>query len=215
MLGVTLGDKHSFYDLGLLLKKYPEISPPAPVIKQVEVPGMGGLLDISKVLTGYVLYKRRTIKMEFTIMDERESWPEKHSDIMDALHGMEMDIVLDDDPEYCYTGRLSVSGFDPQKVTSDVVITADVEPFKTRLDATRKSFTVEGEHEATILVSRKPVVPVFTASNAMEMVFNGHTYDLPAGESSFPDVILRSGEKNVIAFTGEGMVTLEYREGRF
>lgn len=215
MLGVMLGDKHSFHDLGLWLKKYPEISPPAPVIKQIEVPGMDGLLDISKILTGHVLFKRRTIKMEFILLADRESWPEKHSDIMDALHGMELDVVLDDDPEYCYTGVISVSGFDPQKVTSDVVITADVEPFKTRIETTHKSFTVSGSVSATIQVSRKPVIPVITASSAMTMTFNGLTYSLPKGESTFPDVILRSGEKNAITFTGTGTVTLEYREGRF
>ena len=215
MLGVMFGNKHSFYDMGLLLKSYPKISPPSPVTNYVEVPGMDGALDLSKILTGYVLYKRRTIEMTFNIMEPREHWPEKHSEIMDALHGMEMDIVLDDDPEYCYTGRLTVEGYDPQKVTSGVTITADVEPFKTRLDATRRSFTVSGSLTAAIATTRKPVIPVFTASAAMEMSFGGVSYSLPKGESSFPDVILRSGEDNIIVFTGEGTVTLTYREGRF
>lgn len=215
MLGVMFGDKHSFNDMGLMLKKYPKISPPSPVTKYVEVPGMDGALDASKILTGHVLYKRRTINMEFNILGPREHWPEKHSEIMDALHGMEMDVVLDDDPEFCYTGRLTVEGYDPQKVTSGVTITANVEPFKTRLDATRRSFTVSGSHEAHILVTRKPVIPVFTASAAMKMTYGGNTYSLPTGESSFPDVILWGDEENVIAFNGEGVVTLEYREGRF
>ena len=48
MLGVTIGDKHSFYELGLWLKKYPEITPPVPRTKYVEVMGMDGALDLSK-----------------------------------------------------------------------------------------------------------------------------------------------------------------------
>lgn len=214
MLGVMFGNKHSFYDMGLLLKKYPEISPPSPVIKQIEVPGMDGLLDISKILTGYVLYKRRTIRMEFSILGPREGWPEKHSEIMDALHGEEMEIVLDDDPEFCYTGRLIVEAFDPDKVTSGVTITADVEPYKTRMQTARRSIDVAGSHTATIECSRMPVVPTITASTAMTMRFCGVAYPLSVGANVFDEVIMRRG-KNVFEFTGTGSVTIEYREGRF
>ena len=214
MLGVTFGAKHSFNDMGLMLKKYPEISPPSPVVKQVEVPGMDGLLDISKILTGYLLYKRRTIRMEFSILGPREEWPEKHSEIMDALHGEEMDIVLDDDPDYFYTGRLSVEAFDPEKVTSGVTITMDAEPYKTRNGTTTKSFTVSGSLTATIDGSRKPVIPTITTTAAMQMTCGGAVYSLAAGENVLDDVIIRSGE-NTFVFNGSGTVAFEYREGRF
>ena len=214
MLGVMFGSRHSFYDMDLLLKRYPKISPPLPRIKKVEVPGMDGELDISKALTGHLQFNRRTIEMEFTIMGPREEWPETHSEIMDALHGEEMEIVLDDDPEYCYTGTLSVSGFDPQKVTSGVTITADVEPYKTRREATRLTFTASGSLTETIIGKRKPVCPLITASAAMQMTFGGVTYALAKGENLFPDVVIRNGE-NTFTFKGTGSVTLEYREGRF
>lgn len=215
MLGVTIGKLHSFHDLGLWLKKYPEITPPAPKIKAVDVPGMDGALDLSKVLTGHMTYNRRTITMEFTILAPRAEWPEKHSSIMDALHGMEMDVILDDDPEYCYTGTLTVSGYDPQKVTSAVTITADVEPYKTRIEPTRRSFAVSGSLKAYVVTMRKPVCPLITASAAMKMAFGGASYSLKAGESVLDDVILRGDAANTFTFTGDGTVTLEYREGRF
>ena len=133
---------------------------------------------------------------------------------MDALHGEEMEIILDDDPEFCYTGRLSVKGYDPQKVTSGVTITANVEPYKTRIEPTKTTMTVSGSLTETIIGSKKPVMPIITASSAMEMTFGGSTYSLAAGENSFPDVVIRSGS-NVFTFTGNGTVILEYREGRF
>lgn len=214
MLGVTFGDKHSFHELGLWLKKYPEITPPVPKTKYVEVMGMDGALDLSKVQTGYMQYHRRTITMEFNILAKRETWPEKHSDIMDLLHGEEMDLILDDDPEYCYTGLLNVSAFDPQKVTSGVTITMDAEPYKTRIGATTKSFTVSGSLTATIDGSRKPVIPTITASAAMQMTYGGAVYSLATGENVLDDVIIRSG-RNTFVFEGDGTVAFEYREGRF
>lgn len=214
MLGVTFGDKHSHYDLGLWMTKYPVITPPSPKIKTVDVPGADGALDLSTVLTGHIQYNRRTITMEFAILGDRAEWPEIHSNIMDALHGREMDIILDDDPEYCYTGRLIVSGYDPQKVTSGVAITADVEPYKTRIETTTKSFSVDGILTATIRGSRKPVVPTITASSSMQMTFCGTSYSLAAGENVLPGVILLEGS-NAFTFTGIGSVSFAYREGRF
>lgn len=214
MLGVTLGDKHSFHDLRLWLKRYPLISTPQPKTKFVDVPGADGGLDLAKALTGQVQYHRRTITMEFTIAERRDKWPEIHSDIMDQLHGKDVDIILDDDPEYCYTGQLTVSDPEPDKVTSGITITADVEPYKTRLQSTRRSVQVDGISTVTIMGNRKPVIPAITASAAMQMTFGGRTYDLPAGESTFADIIIREG-MNTFTFTGSGGASLEYREGRF
>lgn len=214
MLGVTFGDKHSFHELGMWLKKYPEITPPAHKTKYVDVPGADGALDLSKILTGHMQYSRRTITMEFIILAKRDEWPEKHSEIMDLLHGEEMDLILDDDPQYCYTGTLSVSGFDPQKVTSGVTITMDAEPYKTRIETTTKSFTVSGSLTATIDGDKKPVIPTITASSAMQMTFGGLSYSLVKGENVLPDVVIRKGV-NTFVFNGSGTVAFEYREGRF
>lgn len=215
MLGVTIGKLHSFHDLGLWLKKYPEITPPVPKTNYVDVPGADGALDLSKVLTGHMTYNRRTITMAFSILGPREAWPDKHSSIMDALHGLEMDVILDDDPEYAYTGTMIVSGYDPQKVTSGVTITADIEPYKTRIEPTKQVFTVRGSLTESVPTMRKPVCPRITASAAMRMSFGGASYSLKAGENVLDDVILRGDAANTFTFTGDGTVTLEYREGRF
>lgn len=214
MLGVMIGEKHTFYDLGLLLSGYPKITPPQPKTHFVDVPGADSALNLSCVLTGHMLYHRRTITMEFNIMAEREKWPEIHSNVMDELHGLELDIILDDDPLYFYTGIVSVKDYDPQKVVSGVTITADIEPYKTRIEETKKSFAVSGSLTAKIRTMKKPVCPVITASAAMQMTHASRTYALDAGKNIIPDVILRHGD-NTLTFTGEGSVTLTYREGRF
>ena len=214
MMGVTFGDRHSYHDMGLWLTKYPQITPPSPKTKYVDVPGSDGALDLSTVLTGTMQYERRAMTLEFAILADREAWPEIHSGILDALHGREMDIILDDDPEYCYTGRVSVSGYDPGKVTSAVTITADVEPYKTRIETTTKSFDVQESLTVTIQGKRKPVCPIITASDDMIMTFDGNAYALTSGENVLDDVILREGS-NVFTITGSGSVSFAYREGRF
>lgn len=215
MLGVMFGKKHSYYDLGIWLTKYPEITPPTPKMSFVDVPGMDGALNLSKVLTGHTMYNRRTMQLEFAILAPRVMWPDVHSEIMDTLHGQEMSIILDDDPEYMYTGTLAVQAYDPGKVTSGVTITADLDPYKKRLKDTIKSFTVNGSKEATIRVERMPTVPVIAASAAMTMTFGGKSYSLTAGANEFDDVILRHDQVNAFTFTGSGDVSLSYREGRF
>lgn len=214
MLGITFGDKHSFYDLKLWLRSYPAISPPKPKRKQVEVLGLDGMLDLSKTLTGYMLYERRTITMEFNILAPRAQWPEIHSEIMDMLHGAEMDVILDNDPEFCYTGTLTVDAFDPQQAVSIVKITADVEPYKKKLEVTRRSYTVSGSLTTVIATMRMPVIPLITASDAMQMTFGGRTFDLLPGDNTLPDVILQEDE-SIVTFTGSGTISMEYREGRF
>lgn len=214
MKGIMIGGMHSLYDMGLLLKSYPTITPPSPKTHFVEVLGADSALNLSKALTGHMQYNRRTITMEFNIMAPREEWPEKHSEIMDMLHGEELPIVLEDDPEYFYCGLVSVEGFDPQKVTSVVKIVADVEPYKMRTETTRRTATVSGEQTITITGGKMPMIPTITASSAMAMTFGGVSYPLEAGENIFPDVVMRSGI-NAFTFEGEGTVILEYREGRF
>lgn len=130
MLGVLFGDKHTYWDWGLILKSYPDISPPAPKTKIIQVPGSDVVIDLTETLTGGVVYEPRTLSFEFTLMDKRSQWPTTYSDILESLHGRRMDIVLDDDPDYCYTGRVAVDSLDADKRTATLRITAEVEPYK-------------------------------------------------------------------------------------
>lgn len=130
MHGVTFNDKHTYRDWGLLIKSRPNISPPVPKLKLIQVPGSDKVIDLTEHLTGRVHYEPRTIQFEFTMMTERERWPFLYSDILTYLHGQRMQIVMDDDAEYCYTGRVTVGELKPEKKTAVLVMTAEVEPYK-------------------------------------------------------------------------------------
>ena len=131
MRGVMFNNKHSWFDWGLMLKTFPRVSPPEPKTKLVEVPGSDSVIDLTKMLTGKVHYKQRKITCQFTLTCDREKWEMVYTDIMNHLHGKDMEIILDDDFEYIYKGRASITAWEPGQHSADVVITAEVEPYKT------------------------------------------------------------------------------------
>ena len=131
MRGVTFDGKHSYWDWGLLLKTFPVVSPPEPKTKVVEVPGTDAVIDLTQVLTGNVHYKQREIRCHFTLPCNRDKWETVYTEILNHLHGKSIEIILDDDNEYAYTGRAQVSSWEPSQHCVDVVITADVAPYKT------------------------------------------------------------------------------------
>lgn len=215
MRGVTFNNKHSYWDWHLLLKRRPVISPPVPKTKYVDIPGADGGLDLSRVLTGHIHYKQRKITFEFLLIAGRDAWPAIYTEILDTLHGKEAEIVFDDDPQYVYTGRVTVNKMETEKVTAVITMTADVEPYKTSKSSNPayKNLSVDGSRTVMLHGMRKPTVPAFTASADMQVTFGGHTYDLPAGDSIIPDIVVYEGD-NTFVFTGNGTVSIDYKGGR-
>ena len=82
MNGVIFNDKHTYRDWGLLMKTRPNISPPKPKLKLIEVPGSDSVIDLTESLTGKVHYEMRTIGFEFVMMEDRSRWTSIYSDIM-------------------------------------------------------------------------------------------------------------------------------------
>lgn len=131
MRGVTFGNKHSYWDWGLMLRETPKITSPEPKTHYVDIPGAHGSLDLTTALTGKVQFKNRKITMEFVTMAGREDWSATFSDILMTLQGQLKQITLDDDPMHYYKGRVTVG--EPERVNEKTIMlkmTAEVEPFK-------------------------------------------------------------------------------------
>lgn len=130
MQGVTFGTYHSYRAWGLLLKSKPFITQPKPKEKLVEVPGSDLVLDLTESLTGKVHYSPREIKCEFLTVESRSRWQKIHSDVMNAVHGKRLKIVLDDDQDYYFMGRVLVGEPKYDKGAMTFEITATVEPYR-------------------------------------------------------------------------------------
>lgn len=235
MNGVTFGSKHSYRDWGLFLESRPVISPPNPKTVYIDIPGSDGVIDLTESLTGDVKFENRTIKCEFIVLDARNRWSNIYSEIMDFLQGQQMKVIFDEDPTFYYIGRLKVNEWKSDKATSTIAIEGNVEPYKLEMFSSLEdwewdSFNFETgiirEYESirvdesltfTIEGRRKAVVPSFIVQSddgtGLNVVFDGTTYHLPDGTSKVLNIIIKDGI-NTLYFTGNGMVSIDYRGGR-
>lgn len=133
MHGVMFGNQHSFYNWRLLLTAPATVSPPEPIRHEVEIPGTSKVVDVQKLLTGRVNFKQRTFRANFVLLEDRAVWESIYEKIVNYLQGQTMDIVLDSDRDYAYTGTLQVENWDPRELEAYITITADVAPYKRSL----------------------------------------------------------------------------------
>lgn len=131
MQGVTFGNKHSYRSWKLLLKSKPVISPPKPKVKLIPVPGTNTVIDLTESLTGgEVKYEQRSIRCEFYVVGGRSKWSAVYSAVLNEAHGKKLNIIMDDDPNYYYVGRVTIDDVYSNESAATIVITAEVEPYK-------------------------------------------------------------------------------------
>lgn len=226
---------HTFNDWGLVLKERPEISPPEPKTEYVELPGTDGHLDLTESLTGEVVFNTRTISMKFHVIQNNKEWPKVYSDILDFLHGRTMKIVMDDDLDYYYVGRITVEAWSSNPNRSELQMKAVAEPYKMERSSSMedwewdpfnfeigvireyKDMEVNGSLSLNITGSRKPVIPSFTVvsddGSGMTMWYAGEEYHLSDGLNHVVNIRIKEGTYNFV-FIGTGTVSVDYRGGR-
>lgn len=131
MQGVSFDKKHSYRTWRMLLKSDPVISPPKPKKKLVEVPGTNKVIDLTESLTGgEVKYHMRSLSCVFYVIGGRQKWPAVYSALLNEIHGKNMQITLDNDPNYYYIGRVEVDEYGSDEAAATIVVTAELEPYK-------------------------------------------------------------------------------------
>ena len=120
-----------YKDFYLVPTKLPVIAAPNIKTKTIDIPGANGSLDLTESLTPYPLYQNRTGSIEFALLmnrteyykqfgqlhglnpehahDTSRSWAVIYSDLMNKLHGRKCRIILEDDPQWFYEGRIAIS----------------------------------------------------------------------------------------------------------
>ncbi len=131
MKGISFGDHHSS-DYGLILSSK-EITSPEPKLETVDLPGADGLLDMTDYF-GDVKYKNRKLKFTLSTSIRGMELLEIYSIVQNDLSGRHFDsIILDDDPNYRYTGRVTTIALSEGKI-SKLVIECDCGPYRTSID---------------------------------------------------------------------------------
>ena len=223
--------KHTYRDYGLFPKSKMAVQPPDVRQTYIDIAGMDGELDLSEVLTGYPSYGNREAKFEFTVMN-RSRWDYVYSRLMNEIHGRKRYIVLDEDSNYYYTGRLKVDSFKSKKNTATIVIDAYLDPYKISTVATSEHWlwdpfnfetdyardysdlVVDGSTEYTIVGSRMPVRPKFKASaSGMTVTINEITYEISTSYSTPNNFPQLRDKAYKMTFSGNGTVSVQFEIG--
>lgn len=131
--GVLFGNKHTARNYGLVLTARPNTGSPKPKLYTQDIPGADGVLDLTEATTGEVKYGNRTITINAKRIMPIEDQEALKSEIMGDLHGRKLRVILDEDPERYYYGRVSVTA--PQRKGKQLYIniSVDADPYKREL----------------------------------------------------------------------------------
>lgn len=230
--GVSLNGKHTNYDYGLYVTNTNPVAPPEAKTQHIEVPGRNGNIDITETLTGYTIYGNREITLQLGGKKLENAWPSFMSNFINEIHGKQVKVIFDDNPDYYYIGRAVVeSDYTRGNRIATFTVTIDAEPYKYEILSTIEpwkwdlfsfvngiirqynNIVVSGSREYTVTGSEMPVIPIFVASAPMSVAFEGKTYQLKAGENKLYDIVIQNKQYQ-LTFTGNGMVSIIYRAGR-
>lgn len=229
---ITFGDKHTWNDWHLIPTSRPVFNPPSVKTNIINVPGADGSLDLTDTLTGYPLYANRSGSFEFAVANDYWNWEIAYSTIMNYIHGRRMKAILDDDPKYYYEGRFSVNSWKSGKDYSTITIDYNVAPFKTQVLGSLddwlwdpfnfeedvvydylKEFVVSGSKTIVIDGFTQRVALSITSNANMTATLRGKQYQINPGTEKVRGLIMLEGP-NEITFTGNGIVSVDFRGGK-
>lgn len=123
---------HSFRDYGLYPHEKPVIETPEIQKDEVEIPGRDGYLDLTESLDGMVHYFNRDAEFSFVAIGGRKTWDTIYKRLKNDLHGRIKKIVVDEEPDGYYYGRLTVEEpkYDDKKGIAIFTITGNLDPWK-------------------------------------------------------------------------------------
>lgn len=210
MNGIIFGDYHSYNDLQLILSQK-IIGTPLPKTETIDIPGGDGVLDLTE-FHGETKFNNRTLTFEFSTIVPQSQFMEVFSRVQDALHGKKMQIILEEDSEWYYVGRITVSEWKAEKSIGKLTIDCDCEPYKNNINETTVSKAVSGTASVVLANSRKSVVPTITTNAQMTISFGTYSGTFSAGTFVIPELVLLEGN-NTVTVTGTGNVSFSYRKG--
>lgn len=214
MKGIKFGNYHSWNDFQLILASK-TIGTPSPKTETIDIPGGDGVLDLTEFF-GETKYGNRNLSFEFSSLVIPENFMSLFSMVQDALHGKKLPIILDDDPGWQYTGRISVSEWKADRNVGRLVVECDCDPYKYQISPTVVTKSISGTSTINLTNSRKRVVPEVkvTSSSGLTVTFgSGSVWTLASGSYLLPELELVEGD-NPVTVTGTGTITFTYTQGK-
>ena len=224
---IFISGKNTYTEWGMVPTSRPVVNPPEIKSTQISLPASDGVLDYTELLLGGTPYGQRTGSWEF-VLKPGKNWAGVYADILNYIHGQVHTVILEDEPNIQYTGRLTVNTWQSEPEHSLLTIDYNLDPFRQTVTSTETSdwlwndlfdtsirygtFTVRGtKYRNLINAGYQPTVPVFTCTAPMTVTFGGEIFNLLAGRNYNRNLTLQPGD-NIMLFSGNGNVNVNYRE---
>lgn len=210
---IIFNGKDSWRDWDLVPASRAIILPPELNVKEVEIPGRSGKVDLSNYLAGHLTYRNRSAIFDFYSTNGSREWPDLYETLASHLLGKDVEIILSDDPRYYYHGRCN-----PVVMDSDsrlmVQITADLDPFKRplKIPGSFKDMNVEGQKEIKVNGTISYDSPTITTDSDLTVSCEGEDYEVQSGTHCLYALQLGPGSHSV-TIKGTAKVTFDYRGG--
>lgn len=218
---LIISGKNTWDEWKVIPSPRPYVEMPEPVRETVDIPGRYGPLDLSEALTGHIMYTNRTGSWDFLVMNDYTgyNWVTVRDSLASYIHGKKHTIILEDDPQWQYEGRLTFD-YQPDDNWSKVSIGYDLGPFKhpISLPASYQNIAVNGSKTVTVTGYDEWAVPTFVVSGTngatgLYLSVNDSQHFIKEGTSVVPNLAIGPGAHSLI-FYGSGTVTIDYRGGR-
>ena len=238
---LIISGKNTFDEWGLVPTSRPLVNPPEIKTAYVDNPGGNGILDYTDNLTGAVLYGNRKGSWEFWVCPEDE-WANVYSEVMNYIHGIKHAVILEDDPDYLYTGRLNINSWKSDKHNSILTIDYNLDPFKQSIHEnedwtwddyftktiTYRTIKIAAGSIRKIVMTNTTQMTIPTTYTASQNIVVNEIYHENTGETTNSPITLVSGiNNNSLLYLNPGVnefsfdnsmnlsttnITLRYRE---
>ena len=207
---VKFNEIDSYEDLGLILTSS-NIEAPSPKTNTVEIDGADGSVDYTEAF-GDVFYGNRKLSFDFTYAGNPETYADKFSELQNKLHGERMKIVISDDPDFWYVGRVTVDRWKSSKAVRRITVDCDCEPYKYQ-NVIRKYEITSNPQTIKFKNLRMMVYPKLLADSAVGILCNGKNVVLSAGVASQGVIRFTKGDNTLVVSGGSCNLTIESLRG--
>lgn len=123
---------NTFADWHIVPIGRPVVTPPTQKLQTIDIPGMNGVLDLSNSLTMYPVFENRTGSFKFAVLHDYIDTPTIYTKILRFLQGTNVKMILEDDIEYYYEGRVFIENIDAKSdgTWTEIDLGYDLYPYR-------------------------------------------------------------------------------------